>query len=102
MGLAPTWFVPDQSRTSLNFTLRIVLFCSPTLDRAVREESAVVVAKVEGTEADDEDGVVSVGGTPSTIVGDESEGLAFEEAMRKVWLAREIDTISYITGQPLC
>ena len=48
----------------------------------------------EGTEADDESEITSVGG-PLSIAGGESEGVTFEEAVGRAGLISETDCIGY-------
>ena len=56
----------------------------------------------EGTEADDETGIISVGGLFSIVGGCESEGFNFEEAIRRVGVNSETDAASDTAGLPIC
>ena len=55
----------------------------------------------EGTEADDESEIISVGG-PLSIVGGESEGVTFEEAVGRAGLISETKTALDTAGLPIC
>ena len=55
----------------------------------------------EGTEADDESEFISVGG-PLSIVGGESEGVTFEEAVGRADLISETETALDTAGLPIC
>ena len=55
----------------------------------------------EGTEADDESEIFSVGGLLS-IVGGESEGVTFEEAVGRAGLISETQTALDTVGEPIC
>ena len=55
----------------------------------------------EGTEADDESEIISVGGTLS-IVGGESEGVKFEEAVGRAGLISDRETALDTAGLPIC
>ena len=55
----------------------------------------------EGTEADDESEIISVGG-PLSIVGDESEGVTFKEAVGRAGLISETETALDTAGLPIC
>ena len=54
----------------------------------------------EGTEADDESEIISVGG-PLSIVS-ESEGVTFEEAVGRAGLISETDNALDTAGLPIC
>ena len=54
----------------------------------------------KGTEADDESEIISVGG-PLSIVGGESEGVTFEEAVGRTGLISEIETALDTAGIPI-
>ena len=71
----------------------------PMLEEAVAGESRR--AEDEGTEADDESEVISVGG-PLSIVGGESEGVTFEEAVRRAGVISETQTALDTAGLPMC
>ena len=55
----------------------------------------------EGTEADDEWEIISVGG-PLSIVGGESKGVTFEEAVGRAGLISESETALHTAGLPIC
>ena len=55
----------------------------------------------EGTEADDESEVISVGG-PLSIFGGESEGVTFEEAVGKAGFILKTETALDTAGLPIC
>ena len=55
----------------------------------------------EGTEADDESKINSVGG-PRSIVGGESEGVTFQEAVGRAGLISETETALDTAGLPIC
>ena len=55
----------------------------------------------EGTEVDDESEIISVGG-PLSIVGGESEGVTFEEAVGRADLISETETALDTAGLPIC
>ena len=55
----------------------------------------------EGTEADDESEIISVGG-PLSIVDGESEGITFEETVGRAGLISEIETALDTAGLPIC
>ena len=55
----------------------------------------------EGTEADDESEITSVGG-PLSIVGGESQGVTFEEAVERAGLISETETALDTAGLPIC
>ena len=56
----------------------------------------------EGTEADDESEIISVGGHPSIVGGCESEGVNFEEAVGRAGLFSETDNALDTAGLPIC
>ena len=56
----------------------------------------------EGTEADDESEIISMGG-PLSIVGErESEGVTFEEAVGRAGLISETENALDTAGLPIC
>ena len=55
----------------------------------------------EGTEADDESEIISVGG-PLSIVGAESEGVTFEKAVGSAGFISETETALDTAGLPIC
>ena len=67
-------------------------------DTAIVREAIVNIGDVrrrvddEGTEADDESEIISVGGPLSIVGGCESEGFTFEEAVGRAGLISEMDT----------
>ena len=56
----------------------------------------------EGTEADDESEIISVGGPLSIVGGCESEGVTFEEAVGRAGLISETDKALDTAGLPNC
>ena len=56
----------------------------------------------EGTEADDESEIISVGGPPSIVGGCESEGVTFEEAVGRAGLISETENAPDTAGLPIC
>ena len=56
----------------------------------------------EGTEADDESEVISVGGPLSIVGGCESEGVTFEEAVGRAGLVSETENALDTVGLPIC
>ena len=54
----------------------------------------------EGTEADDESEIISVGGPLSIVC--ESEGVTFEEAIGRAGLISETDNALDTAGPPIC
>ena len=56
----------------------------------------------EGTEADDESEIISVGGPRSIVGGCESEGVTFEEAVGRAGLISETETALDTAGLPIC
>ena len=56
----------------------------------------------EGTEADDESEIISVGGPLSIVGGCESEGVTFEEAFGRVGLISETENALDTAGLPIC
>ena len=55
----------------------------------------------EDTEADDESEIISVG-RPLSIVGGESEGVTFEEAVGRAGLIAETENALDTAGLPIC
>ena len=55
----------------------------------------------EGTDADDESEIISVCGSLS-IVGGESEGVTFEEAIGRAGLISETENALDTAGLPIC
>ena len=56
----------------------------------------------EGTKADDESEIISVGGPVSFVGGCESEGVTFEEAVGRAGLISETETALDTAGLPIC
>ena len=56
----------------------------------------------EGTEADDESEIISVGGPLSIVGGIESEGVTFEEPVGRAGLISETDNALDTAGLPIC
>ena len=56
----------------------------------------------EGTEADDESEIISVGGPLSIVGGCESEGVTFEEAVGRAGLISETENALDTAGLPIC
>ena len=76
----------------------------PPIVREVVASSGDVRRRVddEGTEADDESEVISVGGPLSIVGGCESEGVTFEEAVGRAGLNSEIENALDTAGLPIC
>ena len=56
----------------------------------------------EGTEADDESEIISVGGPLSIVGGCETEGVTFEEAVGRAGLISETENTLDTAGLPIC
>ena len=56
----------------------------------------------EGTEADDESEIISVGGPLSIVGGCETEGVTFEEAVGRAGLISETENALDTAGLPIC
>ena len=56
----------------------------------------------EGTEADDESEIISVGGPLSIVGGCKSEGVTFEEAVGRAGLILETENALDTAGLPIC
>ena len=56
----------------------------------------------EGTEADDESEMISLGGPLSIVGGCESEGITFEEAVGRAGLISETENALDSAGLPIC
>ena len=56
----------------------------------------------EGTEADDESEITSVGGPLSIVGGCESEGVTFEETVGRAGLISQTETALDTAGLPIC
>ena len=71
----------------------------PIVEAVVSEEARRGVDD-EGTEADDESEIISVGGPLSIVC--ESEGVTFEEAVGRAGLISETDNAVDTAGLPIC
>ena len=56
----------------------------------------------EGTEADDDSEIISVGGPLSIVAGCKSVGVTFEEAVGRAGLFSETDNAPDTAGLPIC
>ena len=74
----------------------------PNVHEAVVSEEARRQLGVEGTEADDESEIISVGGPLSIVGGCESEGVTIEEAVGRAGLISESDNALDTAGLPIC
>ena len=72
----------------------------PAVHEAVVSEEARRGVDDEGTEADDESEIISVGGPLSIVC--ESEGVTFEEAVGRAGLIPETDNALDTAGLPIC
>ena len=72
----------------------------PIVHKAVVSEEARRGVDDEGTEADDESEIISVGGPLSIVC--ESEGVTFEEAVGRAGLISETDNALDTAGLPIC
>ena len=72
----------------------------PIVHEAVVSEEARRGVGDEGTEADDESEIISVGGPLSIVC--ESEGVTFEEAVGRAGLISETDNALDTAGLPIC
>ena len=59
-------------------------------------------AEDEGTEADEESEITSVGRRVSPVGGCESEGVTFEQALERAGLISETETALDTAGLPIC
>ena len=73
----------------------------PIVWEAIVGEEARRRVEDKGTGANDESKIISAGG-PLSIVGCESEGVKFEEAVGKVGLISETETALDTTRLPIC
>ena len=69
---------------------------------AVVSEEARRRVEDEGTEADDESEIISVGGPLLIVGGCESEGVTFEEAVGRGGLISETENALDTAGLPIC
>ena len=92
------WRVPEQPRM-----LECPLLISSPLVREAVISSGDARKRVddEGTEADDESEIISVGGPLPIVGGCESEGVTFEEAVGRADLISETDTALDTAGLPI-
>ena len=74
----------------------------PIVLEAVINEEARRLVEDEGTEADDESVIISVGGLMSIVDGCESEGVTFEEAVGRAALISETENALDTAGLPIC
>ena len=72
----------------------------PIVHEAVVSEETRRRVDDEGTEADDESEIISVGGPLSIVC--ESEGVTFEEAVGRAGLISETDNALDTAGLPIC
>ena len=73
----------------------------PLVREADVSEEARRRVEDEGTEAEDESEIISVGG-PLSIAGGESEGVTFEEAVGRAGLISVTETALDTAGLPIC
>ena len=93
--------VPEQPRM-LGCPLLIGSSWSSLVCEVVVSEEARGRVEDEGTEADDESEIISVGGPLSIVCGCNSEGVTFEEAVGRTGLISETETSLYTAGLPIC
>ena len=74
----------------------------PIVGEAVVSVEARRRVEDDGTEANDESEIIPVGGPLSLVRGCESEGVIFEEAVRRAGLISETETALDTTGLPIC
>ena len=75
---------------------------SSEVHEAVVGEEARMRAEDEGTDANDESEIISVGGPLSIVGGCESEGVTFEEAVGRAGFSSETETAFDTAGLPIC
>ena len=77
---------------------------APPIVREAVGSSGDVTRRVddEGTEADDESEIISVGGPLSIVGGCESEGVTFKEAVGRAGLVSETQNTLDTAGLPIC
>ena len=97
------WRVPEQPRMLL-FPLLVSSPPDPPIVREAVGRPGDVRRPVddEGTEADDESEIISVGGPLSIVGGCESEGVTFEEAVGRAGLVSEREFALHAAGLPIC
>ena len=74
----------------------------PIVHEAVNGDKARRRVEDEGTEADDDLEIISVGAPLSIVVWCESQGITFEEAVGRAGLISETETALNTAGQPIC
>ena len=76
----------------------------PPIVREAVESSGDIRRRVDddGTEADDESEIISVGGPLSIVGGCESEGVTIEEAVGRAGLISETENALDTAGLPIC
>ena len=72
----------------------------PIVREAAVSEEARRRVENEGTEVDDESEIISVGG-PLSVVGGESEGVTFKEAVGRAGIISETETALDFAGLPI-
>ena len=80
------------------------LISSPDLSflhEAASDEEARTRVKYEGTEADDDSKIISIGGPFSNVVTCESESVTFEEVLWRPGFIPESETALDSTGVPI-
>ena len=95
------WRVPEQPRM-LVCPLMISSPDPPIVREAVLSEEARRRVDDEGTEADDESEIISVGGPLSIVGGCESEGVTFKEADGRAGLISATENTLDTAGLPIC
>ena len=83
---------PDDQFTPVPPIVREAVLSSVEARRRVEDE---------GTEADDESEIISVGG-PLSIVGGKAEGVTIEETVGRVGLISDAETALDTAGLPIC
>ena len=91
--------VPDFLGASLGDQYPLDL---PMLHEAVGEVGAMSRVEEEGTEPDEESEIVSSDGHFPNVVGCQTEGVIFEEAIGRARLLSETDTVVDTAAQPVC
>ena len=74
----------------------------PFVREAVVSEEARKRVADDGTKADDESEIISVGGPLSIVCGCESEGVTFEKVVGRAVLISETETALDTAGLPIC
>ena len=99
--LVVVWRVPERPRI-LECPCWSVPLDPPIVREAVVGEEVRRRVEDEGTEADDESEIISVGGPLSIVGGCESQGVTFEEAVGRAGLISETETALDTAGLPYC